>query len=144
MNMKILVVEDESDVRELFIDLLIAAGYEFEEMIDGTGIVAKAISVDPALILLDLTMPNVDGFEALRLLKSDARTESIPVIVTSAQARTEVMIRVRDLGASDFLVKPWKEGEVEFRIDQILGASLGEQAANNKYQLMMNGHTSQE
>jgi len=129
MNRKILVVEDESDVRELFVDLLAAAGYEFVEMTDGSDIVARASSADPALILLDLTMPNVDGFEALRLLKSDERTETIPVIVTSAQARTTVMIRVRDLGASDFLVKPWKEGEVEFRIGQILGASPGEQAA---------------
>ena len=123
MNTKILVVEDESDVRQLFVDVLGDAGFEIVEMTDGDGIVAKASSVDPALILLDLTMPNVDGFEALRLLKSDARTESIPVIVTSAQARTEVMIRVRDLGASDFLVKPWKEGEVEFRIGQILRSS---------------------
>ena len=129
MNRKILVVEDEPDVRALFVDLLVEAGYEFVEMADGKGIVAKAISADPALILLDLTMPNVDGFEALRLLKSDARTESIPVIVSSAQVRTTVMIRVRDLGASDFLVKPWKEGEVESRIGEILGASPGEQAA---------------
>jgi len=129
MNKTILVVEDEFDVRELFIDLLVAAGYEFAEMSDGDGIVAKASSVDPALILLDLTMPNVDGFEALSLLKSDSRTETIPVIVTSAQARIQVMIRVRDLGASDFLVKPWKEGEVEFRIDQILGSSTSELAA---------------
>jgi len=129
MNRKILVVEDESDVRELFVDLLAAAGYEFAEMTDGSDIVARASSADPALILLDLTMPNVDGFEALRLLKSDARTEAIPVIVASAQARTEVMIRVRDLGASDFLVKPWKEGEVEYRIGLILESSPGEQAA---------------
>ena len=129
MNRKILVVEDESDLRELFVDLLVEAGYEYVEMTDGNGIVAKACSADPALILLDLTMPNVDGFEALRLLKSDARTETIPVIVTSAQARTNVMIRVRDLGASDFLVKPWKEGEVEFRIRQILGSFPSEQAA---------------
>ncbi len=129
MNRKILIVEDEFDVRELFVDLLVAAGYEFVEMTDGTGIVAKASSAAPALILLDLTMPNVDGFEALRLLKSDAWTETIPVIVTSTQAWTKVMIRVRDLGASDFLAKPWKEGEVEFRIGQILGASPGERAA---------------
>ncbi len=129
MNRKILVVEDESDVLDLFVELLVEAGYEVVEMTDGTGIVAKASSADPALILLDLTMPNVDGFEALKLLKSDAWTETIPVIVTSTQSWPKVMIRVRDLGASDFLVKPWKEGEVEFRIDQILGASYGEQAA---------------
>ncbi len=129
MNMKVLVVEDEIDVRELFVGLLFDAGHESVEMTDGDGIVAMASSVDPALILLDLTMPNVDGFEALRLLKSDAWTESIPVIVTSTQSWTKVMIRVRDLGASDFLVKPWKEGEVEFRIDQILGTSPVEQAA---------------
>ncbi len=129
MSMKILIVEDEIDVRELFVDLLVHAGHESVEMTDGDGIVAKANSVDPALILLDLTMPNVDGFEALRLLKSDAWTESIPVIVTSTQSWTKVMIRVRDLGASDYLVKPWKEGEFEFRIGQILGASYGEQAA---------------
>ena len=129
MNRKILVVEDEFDVRQLFVDLLVEAGYEFEEMTDGDGIVAKASSVEPALILLDLTMPNVDGFEALRLLKSDAWTESIPVIVVSTQAWRKVMMRVRDLGASDFLAKPWKEGEVEFRIGQILGASPCEHAA---------------
>ncbi len=129
MNRKILVVEDEFDVRVLFVDLLVEAGYELVEMTDGTGIVAKASSADPALILLDLTMPNVDGFEAWRLLKSDAWTVSIPVIVTSTQAWPRVLARVRDLGASDFLVKPWKEGELEFRIDQILGASLAAQAA---------------
>ena len=129
MNRKILVVEDEFDVRQLFVDLLVDAGYEFAEMTDGNGIVAVANIADPALILLDLTMPNVDGFEALRLLKSDERTETIPVIVASTQARTQVMIRVRDLGAADFLAKPWKEGELEFRIGQILGASPGEQAA---------------
>ena len=129
MTEKILIVEDEPDVLELFVDVLLRAGYESEVMADGADIVAMATSVDPALILLDLTMPNVDGFEALRLLKSDKRTERIPVIVASAQARTDVMIRVRDLGAADFLFKPWKDGEVEWRVSQILGSSSAEVAA---------------
>ena len=122
MSNKILVVDDEHDIRALIVAVLLDAGYETEELCDGTDIVERVTKIDPQLILLDLTMPDVDGFESLRLLKADIRTELIPVIVSTAQARKDSIIKVRDLGAADFLVKPWEGGELEYRIRSLLGS----------------------
>ncbi|MDA1257352.1 MAG: response regulator [Chloroflexi bacterium] len=129
MGIKILVVDDEPDVRDLLANLLADAGYEIEEMTDGRDIVARATSWRPALIILDLTMPNVDGFEALKLLKADPRTAGIPVIVASAQTQKETLVSVGDLGAADFLVKPWEPGEAEWRVGQCLKLCSEERAA---------------
>ncbi len=129
MNRRILVVDDESDVRDLMVNVLDDAGYETEQLSGAIDIIEQAVRFNPALIVLDITMPVVDGLEALRLLKSDPRTEAIPVIIASAQARREIMIKSRDRGAADFVVKPWDEGEVEWRVAQILGPTSEEREA---------------
>ena len=123
MTHKILVVDDEIDVRSLLVSVLQEAGYETAEVRDALNIVHVVESEQPDLVLLDLTMPEIDGFEALRRLKSSTSTESIPVIVASAQARKEVMLLARDGGAADFLIKPWEDGEVEWRVENVLKTS---------------------
>lgn len=123
MAHKILVVDDEIDVRSLLVAVLQEAGYETAEVRDALNIVHVVESEQPDLVLLDLTMPEIDGFEALWRLKSSTSTESIPVIVASAQARKEVMLLARDGGAADFLIKPWEDGEVEWRVGNVLKTS---------------------
>lgn len=127
MGKHILVIDDENDVRNLMIAVLTEAGYRVSGWDCAIDLNELVHAVKPDLIVLDLTMPEVDGFTALENLKSDPVTAPVPVVIASAQAQRETMIRARDLGATDFIVKPWDDGEIEWRIGSILG--LIEQAA---------------
>jgi len=120
MPARVLVVDDEVDVRELMTLVLEAAGYAVSVMTSAIGIVEEATASHPDLIVLDITMPEIDGLEALRLLKSSAQTRHIPVLMASAQGQRNTMLKARDLGASDFVVKPWADGELEWRVNECL------------------------
>jgi DNA-binding response OmpR family regulator len=68
-------------------------------------------------------MPRVDGFEALKRLKGDDATSDVPVIMVTAKGRPEDLAMARNLGARDYINKPWAEGEVEMRVDWALSAT---------------------
>lgn len=116
--MKILIVDDEQDVRSLMVTVLEDAGYPVAELSSATQIVEKAIEIRPDVIVLDITMPYIDGFAALTLLKSDQRTSGIPVLMASARGQKDMFEKARELGATDFLVKPWETGELEWRVGE--------------------------
>jgi CheY-like chemotaxis protein len=120
-NQHILVVDDENDARNLMVAVLTEAGYRVRDLRSAVGLTEVACSSRPDLIVLDLTMPEVDGFTALASLKSNPVTAYIPVVIASAKAQREILIQARDLGAGDFIVKPWEDGEVEWRLANILG-----------------------
>ena len=90
------------------------------EAVDGADVVRWAVEEEPDLVLLDVMMPRVDGWEALALLKEDHRTEHIPVIMVTARKSMEDMEYAEELGASDYVAKPWSPGELETRVNWAL------------------------
>ena len=119
---RILVVDDSPDVRLALSRILEDAGHDVVEAEDGDQVFDLAISESPNLVLLDVMMPRVNGFDALATLKADTRTSPIPVIMVTAKGRPEGMVMARSLGAVEYITKPWAEGDVELRVDWALAA----------------------
>jgi CheY-like chemotaxis protein len=120
---RILVVDDSEDVRLALMTLLEDIGHQVFEAEDGSEVIAMVLSGSPDLVLLDVAMPRVDGFEALKRLKADDATSDVPVIMVTAKGRPEDLAMARNLGARDYINKPWAEGEVEMRVDWALSAA---------------------
>jgi len=106
MAKKILVVEDDTDNRRIVIKVLTVEGYEVVEATDGIEALAQARAVQPDLILMDLALPNLDGWEATRRLKSDPATRAIPVVALTAIAMSGDEERARAAGCDDYIAKP--------------------------------------
>lgn len=118
---RILVVDDRDDVRRAMAGLLASEGYEVFEASDGSQVSDRVRRHRPDLILLDIIMPVMDGFDVLEALKKDPRSKSIPVIVVSAASSGGNVQRARALGADDFLPKSTPPDELLARIRKALG-----------------------
>jgi diguanylate cyclase (GGDEF)-like protein len=116
---RLLVVEDEVEVRESLVALL-DQDYEVYAATDGEDGVRAARAEAPDLVLMDLIMPRMDGFAALEALRADPRTAEIPVIFVSARSDDVTRVKGLDLGAVDFLQKPFSERELKARIERTL------------------------
>lgn len=103
---KILIVEDHPLNREMVVTVLQARGYTVLEAEDGLGLLERVKAERPALIIMDLQLPKIDGFTLTRQLKSDAETQGIPVLATSAFAKSEDQARALEVGCATFLTKP--------------------------------------
>ena len=119
---RILVVDDSPDVRLALATILEDAGHDVVESEDGDQVFDIAVSESPNLVLLDVMMPRVNGFDALATLKADTRTSPIPVIMVTAKGRSEDMAMARSLGAVEYITKPWTAGDVELRVNWALAA----------------------
>jgi two-component system cell cycle response regulator DivK len=102
----ILVVEDFDDAREMYRDYLEFAGFRVETARDGREAIDKARALHPDLILMDLSLPGVDGWEATRLLKSDPATRHLLIVALSAHALVAEGDRARAAGCDGFIAKP--------------------------------------
>jgi len=102
---KILFIEDESALQQTFGDVLKQEGYQMIGALDGEVGLKLAKSGKPDLILLDLILPKIDGFEVLKKIKADPETKDIPVIVLTNLEESEDVQRAIDLGAKNYLVK---------------------------------------
>ena len=103
----ILIVEDEPKNLTLLRDLLQVSGYETIEATNGKQVVELARSQKPALILMDIMMPEMDGLEATRILKADADTKHIPVLALSSFAMKGDQERILQAGCDGYLAKPF-------------------------------------
>lgn len=104
---RVLVVEDNSDMREFLARVLTMQGYEFLEAANGEEGLQVARSQHPNLILMDISLPSLDGFEATRQLKQDPAMRHIPVIAVTAHARPADELRALDAGCDGYLSKPY-------------------------------------
>lgn len=119
---KILVIEDDTFLRELIVQKLDQEGYDVEEAVDGKEGVKQALAQKPDIILLDLILPGIDGFEVLRQLKEDEALAPIPVLILSNLGQKEDIDKGMKLGAKDFLIKAhFTPGEIIEKIKNILG-----------------------
>lgn len=105
MTKKILIIEDEKDLRFFLTTAFKTEGFEIIEAIDGETGIEKAKKEKPDLILLDLLLPGIDGFEVLSRLKKDEELEKIPIFVLSNFDQEEKKEKSFKLGAVDYLVK---------------------------------------
>jgi two-component system cell cycle response regulator DivK len=119
MSKRILLVEDEEDNMQILRDLL-TPGYEIDEAADGETALAAAARRRPDLILLDIQLPIMDGYEATRRLKADPLLRSIPVIAITSYAMGEDEKRARAAGCDDFVAKPYSPRELLAKIRQYL------------------------
>lgn len=117
---QILVIDDEPDIADLLrINLRARGQFNVSSALDGTIGLEKAREEVPALIVLDLMLPGISGFEVCRILKADPATEPIPIVVLSARAEMADRIRGFELGAADYVTKPFSPREVALRIGAI-------------------------
>ena len=112
----IIIVDDESANLQLLSELLGREGYQVRPTDSPQLAIASALAQPPALILLDVRMPEMDGFEVCRLLKQDERTREIPIIFVSALQDVEDKVRGFEAGGVDFISKPFQEPEVMARV----------------------------
>jgi DNA-binding response OmpR family regulator len=119
-QMKILIVDDDPIIRRFVGTLLVQNGYEVHEAEDGEAALQAAASLVPRLILLDLVMPYKDGFEVINRLKDDPATRQIPILVLSVKDREEDVVKALNLGADDYMIKPFNTQELLARMRKIL------------------------
>jgi two-component system phosphate regulon response regulator PhoB len=117
---KILVVDDEPDAIELIEFNLKANGYEVATAADGEEALQKSRAILPNLIILDLMLPEVDGMEVCKILRRDQRTSGIPIIMLTAKAAEIDRVLGLELGADDYVTKPFSPRELVLRVKRLL------------------------
>jgi type II secretory ATPase GspE/PulE/Tfp pilus assembly ATPase PilB-like protein/CheY-like chemotaxis protein len=118
---KVLLVDDEDSLRKVMRDLLERDGYEVTEARDGVQALDQVDRVGPDIIVLDLNLPGLDGYGVLSHLRSRPATANIPVIVLTAKGDEDNEVRVFELGADDFLTKPFRARALSARLEAVLG-----------------------
>ncbi|MCB1204065.1 MAG: response regulator [Verrucomicrobiae bacterium] len=117
----ILIVDDEEDIRELIaMNLLREEDYKLLEAVNGLEALKMAKELRPDLIILDLMLPGMDGLNVYRNLREDPRTKAVPVIMLTARGRLEEKIVGLELGADDYLSKPFSPRELMLRVRNLL------------------------
>jgi phosphate regulon transcriptional regulator PhoB len=134
-NKKILVAEDEQDVLQLVASNLKSAGYQVLKAEDGESALEQARNALPSLVVLDLMLPGMSGLEVCKVLKSDAATKPIPVIMLTAKAEEVDRIVGLELGADDYVTKPFSPRELVLRIRSILRRAAVPQEVNDVLRL---------
>ena len=120
MAKKILVIEDDKFLRELIVRKLLKSDYDVYEAADGEEGLKKIKEERPDLVLLDLVLPSIDGFDVLARIKEDSNIKSIPVIILSNLGQREDLEKALKLGAADYLVKAnFTPGEIINKINKI-------------------------
>lgn len=109
---RVLVVDDDADARALYCECLLDAGYRVASAGDGNGALIWALSEVPDVVLLDLQMPGLDGWETARLIRSYLSTHAVPIIALSGLDDTRSVTRAREAGCDRFVPKPQSAEEL--------------------------------
>jgi len=117
---KILVVDDEEKIRKMICDYLEAVGYETVTAADGINAITQTVSETPDLIVLDIMMPGLDGFDSARRIREKT---DVPIIMVTARAEEGDKLMGLDVGADDYIVKPFSLKELAARIRAVLRRS---------------------
>jgi DNA-binding response OmpR family regulator len=118
---KVLIVEDDPDLVELLSFNLRASGFAVGTATDGLDAIKKARSIIPDLILLDLMLPELDGFGVCEILRRDPATAGIPIIMVTAMSSQFARLAGMEAGANDFITKPFSPKQLISRVHEILG-----------------------
>ena len=119
MSKRILLVEDEEDNMQILRDLL-TSGYEIDEAADGEKALAAVAKRRPDLILMDIQLPIMDGYEATRRIKANPALRSIPIIAITSYAMGEDEKRARAAGCDDFVAKPYSPRQLLAKVREYL------------------------
>ncbi len=116
----VLVAEDERDIRELIVFTLQIAGLRVVDVPNGEEAVKKALALTPDLILMDVRMPKVTGYEACKALKKEEKTKDIPIIFLSAKGQETEISTGLELGAEEYFLKPFAPDELIRQVNKVL------------------------
>lgn len=141
-SLVVLVVEDNHDVREFIKDCL-STEFQIELAADGKDAEIKAEKIIPDLIISDVMMPNMNGYELTRILKNNEKTSHIPIILLTAKSQQESKIEGLEAGADDFLTKPFDASELRIRINNLINIrrKLQEKYKKEDYIFVNKSHT---
>ena len=128
---RILVVDDEIYIVHILDFSLGMEGYEVITALDGEQALEKMRTEKPDLIVLDIMMPKLDGYEVCKTIKGNPETAHIPVILLSAKGRNVDQKLGFDVGADDYITKPFSPRKLVERINQLLGQTVAEKPAGN-------------
>ncbi len=117
---KILIAEDERDIRDLVAFTLRFAGYEVAAAANGEEAVAMASKENPDLILMDVRMPRMTGYDACRILKANPDMKDIPIVFLSAKGQESEIQTGMEVGAEEYLLKPFAPDQLTERVKDIL------------------------
>jgi DNA-binding response OmpR family regulator len=131
MNMRIAVVDDEQDIAELAALHLRKENFSVQEYYDAASFMASLRDAMPQAIILDLMLPDADGYEICRALKADGNYAHIPVIMLTAKGEEADKVRGLELGADDYVTKPFSPRELVARVKAVLRRNLVAQETGN-------------
>ena len=118
---KILLVDDSETVLQMEQMILAKSSYELILARDGEEGVAKVLATQPDLILMDVVMPKMNGFEAMKQLRENAQTRSVPIVMVTSKAEAESMETGYQTGCSDYIIKPIDHLELVTKVKNLLG-----------------------
>ena len=121
MSRRILIVEDTEDNRQIVRDLMESVGYELLEAEDGAAGVRMAAEYRPDLILMDIQLPVLDGYEASRRIKADPELRQIPIIAVTSYALSGDEAKTREAGCDSYIAKPFSPRHLLAKINELLG-----------------------
>lgn len=119
---KILVVDDDPDIRTLLRLVLMSSGFRVVLAEDGDQALRRVAEDLPDLVLCDILMPNLDGYETLAALRSDPASRNLPVLIISARGEAHAVKRALDAGANGYFVKPFETRDLVAEIRRLLSA----------------------
>lgn len=134
---RVLVVDDEPDVLLLCRVNLGQDGHEVIEVLNGEQGIAEAIAHPPDAVVLDLMMPDVDGYEVLRTLREDKRTSALPIVVLTARTQLEDRRRCLRLGADGFIIKPFSPETLSDALGKVLALDAATRRRRREHALRL-------
>ena len=124
MAKKVLVVDDNEDSVKILVKTLQSAGYSVQLARDGIEAIVMIRNEDPDLVLLDIMMPRMDGFEVCQAVKSNSKTKHIPIVIITGKTDTDSKYSALKLGASDYVTKPIRPFETVQKVKTYLQKPL--------------------